>query len=85
MTAYPSLGRYGLAIAALFVASATCAAETVVALSPAAREKALNEAADRNVAAANGEPAINGLRGSAGIHGEVGMMIGTGGARGVFG
>ena len=84
MTAYPSLGRYGLAIAALFVASATCAAETVVALSPAAREKALNEAADRNVAAI-GEPAINGLRGNAGIHGEVGMMIGTGGARGVFG
>ena len=53
-----------------------------MSLSPAAKEKILNDAATRN-ASAIGDPAINGI--GSGIHGQVGMMVGTGGARGVFG
>lgn len=84
MTAHRTLARYGLALAALFVASAACAQETVVSLSPEAKEKILEAAAQRN-ARAIGEPAINGLGGIGQIHGEVGMMIGTNGTRGVYG
>lgn len=82
MTAHRSSARYGLALAALLIASAAGAEETVVALSPAAKEKLLDAAATRRQSDI-GEPAINGL--SKQIHGEVGMFVGTGGARGVFG
>lgn len=64
------------------MASAAGAEETVVALSPAAKEKLLDAAATRNVNAP-GEPAVNGIGRQ--IHGEVGFMVGTGGTRGVFG
>ncbi|KQX17929.1 MULTISPECIES: hypothetical protein [unclassified Sphingomonas] len=82
MTAHRSLARYGLALAALLAASAAVAEETVVALSPEAKEKLLDAAAAR-APRMIGEPAINGL--DRGVHGEVGMFVGTGGARGVFG
>lgn len=82
MTAHRILARYGLALAVLGVASAACAEETVRSLNPEAKEKILNEAAARN-ADAIGAPTINGI--DRRIHGEVGMMIGTNGARGVFG
>ncbi len=82
MTAHRPLARYGLALAALLAASAAGAGETVVALSPAAKEKLLEAAADR-APGEIGTPAINGS--SRKIHGEIGMFIGTGGARGVFG
>ncbi|MBD3760613.1 hypothetical protein O4H52_00170 [Sphingomonadaceae bacterium G21617-S1] len=82
MTAHHTSARYGLALAALLIASAAGAEETVVALSPAAKEKLLDAAAARRQSDI-GEPAINGL--SKQIHGEVGMFVGTGGARGVFG
>ncbi len=59
------------------------AQETVVSLSPEAKEQALEAAATRN-AGKFSEPAVNGI-GKPQIHGEVGMMIGTGGARGVYG
>ena len=80
MTAHRTLGRYGLALGLLLSASAACAAETVVALSPEAREQVLNEAAARNVGRVE-EPVINGVQ--RGVHGEVAMMIGTNGARGI--
>lgn len=64
----------------LSVAPAAHAQESVIQLSPEQREKALNAAADK----ALGEPAINGLPGRQ-IHGEVGMAIGTGGMRSVYG
>lgn len=82
MTAYRPLARHGFALAALLIASAASAQETVVALSPEAKEKILNEAAAKP-SHDIGLPSINGLDRQ--IHGEVGMMIGTGGARGVFG
>ncbi|KKC24195.1 hypothetical protein [Sphingomonas sp. SRS2] len=84
MTAHRPFAGYGLALAALLAASGAVAAETVVSLSPEAKEKVLEAAATRN-AKAIGEPAINGAGGLGAIHGEVGMMIGTNGARGVFG
>ena len=56
-----------------------------MALSPEAKEKILEAAASRP-AKPIGEPAINGMGGiGSQIHGEVGMMIGTNGTRGVFG
>ena len=84
MTAHRSSARYGLALAVLLIASAAQAEETVVSLSPEAKEKILEAAATRN-ARVTGEPAINGTGGLGRIHGQVGMMIGTNGARGVFG
>ena len=81
MTAHRLSARHGLALVALLIASAAGAQETVVSLSPEAKEKILDEAAAGN-ASAIGEPTINGLR--RGIHGEVGMMIGTNGARGLY-
>lgn len=80
MTAHRTLARYGLALAALGVASAACAEETVISLSPEAKEKLLNAAAARNKPSP-GEPVINGIGRQ--IHGQIGMMIGTNGARGV--
>jgi hypothetical protein len=82
MTAHRTLARYGLALAALLAASAAVAEETVVSLSPEAKEKLLEAAASRPPKMI-GEPAINGL--DRGVHGEVGMFVGTGGSRGVFG
>lgn len=82
MTAHRPLAQYGLALAALLAVPAAAAEETVVSLSPAAKEKILEAAATRN-AGAIGEPVINGT--GQRIHGEVGMMIGTNGTRGVFG
>ena len=82
MTAYRLRARHGFALAVLIAASAAHAGETVVALSPEAKAKILDAAAARP-AAAPGGAAINGLGRQ--IHGEVGMMIGTNGARGVFG
>lgn len=66
----------------MLAASAAGAEETIVSLSPAAKEQALEAAAARN-AGAIGEPAINGVGRQ--IHGQVGVMIGTNGTRGVFG
>lgn len=80
MTAYRTLGRYGLALAMLSMAPSISAGETVVSLDPAAKEKILEEAAARN-AGRIGEPSINGT--GPRIHGQVGMRIGTNGARGV--
>jgi hypothetical protein len=75
--------RSGLLLAlALIVATPVMAAEQVVALSPAEKEKLLDAAADRNVDAI-GEPTINGIGRQ--IHGEVCMFVGTHGARGMFG
>lgn len=54
----------------------------MLSLSPAAKEKVLEAAATRN-AGAIGAPAIDGV--GRRIHGEVGMMIGTNGTRGMFG
>ncbi|RYD90227.1 MAG: hypothetical protein EOP61_30015, partial [Sphingomonadales bacterium] len=80
MTAHRTLGRYGLALGLLLSAQAASATETVVALSPEAREQVLNEAAARNAGRVE-EPVSNGVR--RGVHGEVAMMIGTNGARGI--
>ena len=78
MTAHPLLAAL---LVAIFAAPAAHAQETVVALSPADKDKLLNAAAARAQAPPN-EPAIYwGRR----VHGEVGMFVGTGGARGVFG
>jgi hypothetical protein len=52
--------------------------KTVVSLSPEAKEKLLEAAASRPPKMI-GEPAINGL--DRGVHGEVGMFVGTGGSR----
>ena len=82
MTAHRLLARYGFALAGLLLGVAGHAEETVVSLSPAAKEKILEAAATRN-AKAVGEPAIDGVGRQ--IHGEIGMMIGTNGTRGVFG
>lgn len=82
MTAHRSLARHGLALAALLIASAAGAQETVVALTPEAKAKILDATAARP-SSSLGSPAINGLDRQ--IHGEVGMMIGTNGTRGVFG
>jgi len=79
MTAHPLLAAL---LVAVFAAPAAHAQETVVALSPAEKDKLLNAAAARAQAAPN-EPAIYGDRRR--VHGEVGMFVGTGGARGVFG
>lgn len=54
----------------------------MLSLSPAAKEKVLEAAAMRN-AGAIGAPTIDGV--GRRIHGEVGMMIGTNGTRGMFG
>jgi hypothetical protein len=70
------------ALLATIVATPVLAAEQVIALSPAEKEKLLDAAADRNVNAI-GEPVINGL--SRRPHGEIGMFVGNHGARGVFG
>lgn len=82
MTAYRPLARHGLAVIALLLASAAGAEETVITLSPAAKEKLLDAAAMRNAKAAD-EARVNGVGRQ--IHGEVGMMIGTHGTRGLFG
>jgi len=85
MTAHrPSL-RHGLLLAAiLFAGSVAHAEETVVSLTPAEKEKVLNAAAERS-RPFSGELPVNGLGGIGPIHGEVGMFVGTGGSRGVYG
>ncbi len=91
MSAYPVRGRHRLVLAALLVAVAApaFAEEQVIALNPEAKEKLLNDAATRNQSRpATGEPVINGLGGLGGlrnVHGEVGMFVGTGGSRGIYG
>ncbi len=81
MTAHRTLVRHGFALAALLSAAAPAfAAEQVIALSPAEKEKLLNAAAERNAGRLE-EPTINGI--GRRIHGEVSMMIGTNGARGI--
>ena len=83
MTAHRSLARHAFALAALLAAATPAlAAEQVVALSPVEKEALLNAAAERN-AGRIGEPTINGV--GRRIHGEISMMIGTGGARGIGG
>jgi len=83
MTAYRVLARHGfLLAAALMVGSVAHAEETVISLSPAEKAKLLDAAAERP-RPASGELPINGLGSQ--IHGEVGMFVGTGGSRGVFG
>ena len=81
MTAYRSCARHGFALLALLTASAPAfAAEQVIALSPVEKEKLLNAAAERNAGRLE-EPTINGI--GRRIHGQVSMMIGTNGARGI--
>jgi hypothetical protein len=83
MSAYRSLARHAFTLAALLTAAAPAhAAEQVVALSPAEKEALLNAAAERNSGRID-EPTINGV--GRRIHGEISMMIGTGGARGIGG
>lgn len=69
-------------LAAALAAPAAYAQESVIALSPAAKEKLLDAAATRAQSRAD-EPAIHGIGRQ--VHGEVGMFVGTGGARGMFG
>lgn len=81
MTAHHILARHGFALAALLTATAPAiAAEQVVALSPIEKERLLNAAAERNAGRLE-EPTINGI--GRRIHGQVSMMIGTNGARGI--
>ena len=82
MTAYRA-ARHAFLLALIVAGTAAQAEETVVALSPAQKEKILDAAASRP--APLGQPPVNGLGGANQIHGEVGMFVGTGGARGVFG
>lgn len=83
MTAYRFLARHAFALTALFAAATpSLAAEQVVALSPIEKERLLDAAAERNAGRID-EPTINGV--GRRIHGEVSMMIGTGGARGIGG
>lgn len=85
MTAYRPSVRHGLLLAAvLFAGSVAHAEETVVALSPAEKEKVLNAAAARS-RPMTGELPVNGLGGIGPVHGEVGMFVGTGGSRGIYG
>lgn len=81
MTAHRSIVRHGFVLAAL-LATATPAfsAEQVIALSPIEKEKLLNAAAERNAGRIE-DPAINGI--GRRIHGQVSMMVGTNGARGI--
>ena len=83
MTAYRPSVRHGLALAALLLAGSIAhAEERVIALSPAEKEKLLNAAAERPRPVGDELP-VNGLGRQ--VHGEVGMFVGTGGARGVYG
>lgn len=89
MTAYRPSVRHGLLLAAiLFAGSVAHAEETVVSLSPAEKEKMLNAAAARP-RPMTGELPVNGLGGLGSgigpVHGEVGMFVGTGGSRGIYG
>ncbi|WP_165324272.1 hypothetical protein [Rhizorhabdus phycosphaerae] len=82
MTAHRASLRHAFALAALLLASAAAQAEeTVIALSPAEKEKLLDAAAQKPRPV--GELPVNGVIGK--VHGQVGMFVGTGGARGVFG
>jgi hypothetical protein len=87
MTAYRAPLRHAFVLAALLlIGAAAQAEETVIALSPAEKEKLLDAAARKPRPI--GELPVNGIAGNgiAGkVHGEVGMFVGTGGARGVFG
>jgi len=81
MTAHRPLARHGFAFAALLMASAPAiGAEQVIALSPAEKENLLNAAAERNAGVIE-QPTINGV--GRRIHGQVSMMVGTNGARGI--
>ena len=82
MTVHRPFAHTALALAALLMASAAIAEETVVALSPDAKAKILDAAAEHN-ATLREEPTINGI--GRRIHGEIGMFVGTNGARGVSG
>ena len=81
MTAHRSFARHAFALSALLAAAAPAfAAEEVIALSPIEKERLLNAAAERNAGRLE-EPTINGI--GRRIHGQVSMMIGTNGARGI--
>lgn len=81
MTAHRLIARHGFALAALLIAAAPAiAAEQLIALSPVEKEKLLNAAAERNAGRIE-EPTINGI--GRRIQGQVSMMIGTNGARGI--
>lgn len=85
MTAHRPSVRHGLLLAAvLFAGSVAHAEETVVSLSPAEKEKVLNAAAARS-RPMTGELPVSGLGGIGPVHGEVGMFVGTGGSRGIYG
>lgn len=82
MTAYRAPLRHAIALAALLLTGAAAQAEeTVIALSPVEKEKLLDAAARKPRPV--GELPVNGIAGK--VHGQVGMFVGTGGARGVFG
>lgn len=88
MTAYRLPVRHGLLLAAaLLIGSVAHAEETVIALSPAEKAKLLDAAAERSTSRpATGDLPVNGLGGGVGqVHGEVGMFVGTGGSRGIYG
>jgi len=72
--------RYCFALAALISAAPSLAAEQVIALSPAEKEQFLEAVAKRNSGKIE-EPTINGI--SQRIHGQISMMVGTNGARGI--
>lgn len=82
MTAYRA-ARHAFLLALIVGATAVQAQETVVSLSPAEKDKILDAAASRPKPA--GELPVNGLGVAGQVHGEVGMFVGTGGARGVYG
>ena len=69
-----------LGVAAGTIAAPVLAAESVVALSSADKEALLEAAAERNAGAIDA-PTINGI--GRRIRGEVSMMVGTNGARGI--
>lgn len=78
------------ALAALFLAGVPASAQTaapagqVIRLSPEQKEALLADGSEEKVDAAQAQ-ALGGDGSGRQIHGEVGFMIGTGGARGVYG
>lgn len=87
MTAYRISAHHAFLLAgALLTATAAQAGEErVIALTPAEKAELFDALAARPAKHEAGEPAINGLGRARQVHGEVGMFIGTGGARGMFG
>lgn len=74
--------RFSIAIAALTLLTASAAsAQEVVRLSPHERERAIESRENAQIDPVEAQMFENDRR----IHGEVGVMVGTGGARGAYG